>query len=267
MERNFTKVFEVTASDGNVEIFRSFLVFDKEQSPEYLYTLKINENEINSMATTFNLFWKDVVKRIKDIYIFDLKFVHDDLKNDIIKNVRKNLEKKDFILNPNWKEKLVDNPEILNSINYFDYEYFIDKLKKFKTRIDIKQWNYIEVNHSNSITKQDFRNILLNKQIHPLKVSGIYAYFINNKCIYIGKAKNIQNRIESHFLSSQNLDNLSRGAKHRALFSKYLENNLTIYYQELDDTFHSQIGEELRFTIERLLHLKYNPEFVEVKSE
>lgn len=201
------------------------------------------------------------------IYIFDLQSIHDDIKIDITKNVRENIENKGFILNSNWKEKLVDNPEILNSTDYFDYEYFLEKLKEFRTNIDIKYWNYIEVNHSNSRNKQDFRRTLLNKEIFPLKVSGLYAYFAGGKCIYIGKAKNIQNRLESHFLSSQNLDNLSRGAKHRRLFGKYLEENLTIFYKELDDTFHSQIGEELRTTIERLLHLKYKPEFIEIKNE
>lgn len=267
MEKDFTKVLEVTASDGIVEIFRNFLAFDKQQNPEYLYALKINGNEVNTMATSFNLFWKDVVKRINDIYIFDLQSVHDDLKIDITKNVRENIENKDFILNSNWREKLVDNPEILNSTDYFDYEYFVEKLEKFRTNIDIKYWNYIEVNHSNSKNKQEFRSVLLKKEIFPLKVSGLYAYYVGNKCFYIGKGKNIQNRLESHFLSSQNLDNLSRGAKHRKLFGKYLDDNLTIFYKELDDTFHSQIGEELRTTIERLLHLKYKPEFMEIKNE
>lgn len=267
MKKDFVKVLEVTASDGIVEIFRNFLVFDKEKNPEYLYTLKINGNEVNTVATSFNLFWKDVVKRLKDIYVFDLQFVHDDLKIDITKNVRKNIENKAFTLNSTWKDKLVDNPEILNLKDYFDYEYFLEKLEKFRTKIDIKYWNHIEINHSKSKNKQEFRSALMNKEVFPLKVSGLYAYYLDDKCIYIGKAKNILNRLESHFLSSQNLDNLNRGAKHRKLFGKYLEENLSIFYKELDDTFHSQIGEELRITIERLLHLKYKPEFMEIKNE
>ena len=67
--------------------------------------------------------------------------------------------------------------------------------------------------------------------------------------------------MEAHYLSAHQLGNKSRGAKHRKLFGKYLNEKLTLFYTELNDAFNSQLGEELRITWERQLHLKYKPEF------
>lgn len=267
MDKNITKIIEITASDGMIEIFRGFVGNDRGNKPEYIYFLKESDRDIHSAISSFNKFWNFVTKRYNEIYTFDLHFVHSDIKIDIVKHIRKNFEKPFFELNPNWSNKLVENQDIIYSSSYFDYEYFIEKLEKFKNRIDIQHWNYIEIKHSEYNNKEDFRDKINKSEISPLKVSGLYSYFLNNKCIYIGKAKNIKNRIESHFLSSRKLDNLSRGEKHRTLFGKYLNEELTIFYTELDDLYNSQIGEELRITLERLLHLKYKPEFTQIKNE
>ena len=40
MNEDITKILEITASDGLIEIYRRFLVYDKNNKPEYLYLLK-----------------------------------------------------------------------------------------------------------------------------------------------------------------------------------------------------------------------------------
>lgn len=265
---NLEKVFETVASDGKLEIFRNFLVENKARKTEYLYLLKESDNIIQSLTLTtsnFSKFWKLVYKKYSDIYVFDLIFVHEDLKTSIIKHYR-SLLNKNVELNNSWKEKLTENKQILECENYFDFDYFLSKLKKFENKLDIKHWNYINLNHSKFNEKKEFSKLLKENDFFPLKSAGLYSYFFNNKCLYIGKAKNLQNRIESHWISSQNLGNLTRGEKHRKLFSKYYENDLTLYFTNLDDEFNSQLGEELRKTVENLLHLKYKPEFEEIKN-
>lgn len=266
MNDNPLKVLEIFASDGRLEVLRQFLVLDKENRPEYLYVLKESGNIKDIEAASFDKFWNKVLAKYQGIYGWDLQFVHDDLKLTIVKNIRARTKKQKFWIDDSWREKLCDNKQIIDTIDYFDFEYFVEQIEKFKHRIEIEGWNYITVNHSSFKNKNDYRKFLLDNQIFPLNVSGLYSYFENGICIYIGKAKNIQNRIETHYLSSYNLGNLSRGAKHRKLFGKYLNQDLTIFYTKLDDPFSSQIGEELRNTIERLLHLKYNPEFLGIEK-
>ncbi len=267
MNENPLKVLEVTASDGKLEIFRQFLVTDKENKPEYLYILKETGNVIDIESTFFRRFWKNVLKKYPEIYGWDLQFVHDDLKIEIIKNIRAKIGIRNNWISDTWREKLGNDNDIIDTIDYFDYEFFLEQMIKFKNRIEIESWNYITLNHSKIGSLKDFNKHLLDKQYSPLNIPGIYSYFLENECIYIGKAKNIQKRLESHFLSANNIGNHSRGEKQRKLFGKYLTEELTVFYTKMDDTFSSQIGEELRNTLERLLHLKYKPEFLEMNIE
>jgi hypothetical protein len=259
------KIIEITASNGMLEIYREFLVVGKENQAEYLYIIKENQNVIETISTTFTKFWQIVLTKYPHIYNYDLQYIEEKLKKDLIIEIRKKIISKEFTLNDTWPEKLTDIKQILEEIDYFDFDQFVEKINNFKNRLDIEHWNYIEVNHSNFENKEQFRKYILSQEIFPIKISGLYSFFKNHKCIYIGKAKNIRDRIESHYLSSHNLGNLTRGEKQRKLFGKYLKDDLIIYYTELNDEYDSQIGEELRLTIERQLHLKYKPEFIDIE--
>ena len=265
MNENPLKVLEVIASDGKLEVFRQFLVYDKENKPEYLYVLKENGNVIKFDSKSFDKFWKNIVKNYTGIYGWDLMFVHNDLKTTIIKNIRTKIGTEKNWIDNTWREKLCENKQIIDTLDYFDFEYFANQIEIFKRRLDIQAWDYLNLNHSNFKNTVELKKHLLDNQFISLRTPGLYSYFLNDKCIYIGKAKNIQKRIESHYLSSHNLGHHSRGDKHRALFGKYLNEELTMFYTKLDDPFSSRIGEELRITIERLLHLKYKPTFSEIR--
>ena len=54
MNENPLKVLEVIASDGKLEVFRQFLVYDKENKPEYLYVLKESGNVIKFDSKSFD---------------------------------------------------------------------------------------------------------------------------------------------------------------------------------------------------------------------
>lgn len=144
----------------------------------------------------------------------------------------------------------------------------MEHLTNFKDKIEITNfnWNEIQFVHNNFKSISDFRTVFT--EINPFKnkIAGIYAYFYNDECLYIGKSKDLKKRMEHHWKTSQGLNNKSRGPKHRILFGQHVYDKLTVFCIKVDDKFNSRIGEEIRKIIENILHLKYKPTFKKIKN-
>lgn len=128
--------------------------------------------------------------------------------------------------------------------------------------INSQKWKQVKVNHS--ITNEDTREkkkIFKDKLREQLKVdnttviSGIYVYYKDNKCLYVGKSKNIINRLSDHYIESQGF----LGGDWGKFFSEH-SYDLSVYILQLDDEEPIK-GEAIRIIIERLLLILLKPEF------
>ena len=142
-----------------------------------------------------------------------------------------------------------------------------DSLINFREKIEISNttWNVLEYCHKDYKELPEFRTVFKRVKTLETKTSGIYAYFAGKDCLYIGKAKSIRGRLESHWKASRKKNNSSRGQKHRKLFEVHLKKPLRVYFIELDDEDNPRLGEEMRRIIEIILHFKYRPEFERIK--
>lgn len=91
------------------------------------------------------------------------------------------------------------------------------------------------------------------------RVPGIYAYFLDKRCLYIGKSKNLQERIYQHFLESCMLWGHLR---YQEFFSKNC-GNLDLFILPLGEM--NRNGEFLRTIVEKVLEVEYDPELQSIK--
>lgn len=272
-------VFEIFGEGGSLTGYRSFNGFEKDKTPTYLFHWSSNgmgleDNESYTMSSQefmfdFESFWQSMVKKEPMLYHLTPKTIHSEYKIKIARDLRKKLLKGESIHNlENWAEVLDVSKYELTEEEYFDYDLILDRLTKFETKLHISNidWNEMQLRNNDYNSIAEFRTVFEGEKALKNKIAGIYAYFNGNKCIYIGKSKDIKTRIESHWKTSQGLDNSTRGHKHRVLFGETKDELLSIYYLRVDDKFNSRIGEELRKIIENILHLKYRPIFERIKT-
>ena len=143
------------------------------------------------------------------------------------------------------------------NIPNINIETFLDLLKKEKIIPVQENWNLFVIEHPGS--KPD--NNSEREQIAKIKKevgtkAGLYCYYNNNnRCLYVGKAKPLFNRIKSHYKESFT-ENAGRGHQWNSFFG----NNtgmLNLYWIEIED-------EDLRVIIERLIAFLEKPQFEEV---
>ena len=135
-----------------------------------------------------------------------------------------------------------------------DFKGFLEK--NMCGRNQIRNWESIEVDHTkrkgnHKDKKRDFRDYLRNSKSFNSdgKLQGIYAYYDDEKCLYIGKSKDIFLRLCTHFYASQGYSGHKKWIK---FFKKY-QKPLKVYYLRIDDTKNEPIGEALRIIVERIL--------------
>ena len=90
-------------------------------------------------------------------------------------------------------------------------------------------------------------------------VAGIYAYFIEGRCLYIGKSKDLQERIYQHFLESCKVWGHVR-------YQEFFSSNcgiLDLFVLPLGNKDRS--GEFMRTIVERILEAHYNPKLESIK--
>ena len=144
------------------------------------------------------------------------------------------------------------------------FDDLIVVLKKYNlSKEQIHQWKSIKVDHSkkDGDKKTIMKNfkIDLRQQIGDSagnKIRGIYAYYDEDSCLYIGKTKDLINRLAMHFSESK-LD-VVKGDWDK-FFGNYRK-PLKVYFKSVDST-DENIGEALRIVVERLLLHCVNPVF------
>ena len=129
-------------------------------------------------------------------------------------------------------------------------------------KIEQPTWELLEVFHGEGCFQHYRVNKypLLRKVYNAKKdVAGIYAYFQESRCIYIGVTKDLRERIYQHLLESCNVWGNKR---YKETFVKY-PGNLKLYFLPLGDQ--TKHGDYLRSIVEKILQVKHNPEHESIK--
>ncbi len=139
-----------------------------------------------------------------------------------------------------------------------NFELIGQHINNFKSQSNIKEWNSFELDFSIPLSKKSKVENQIKKQIPNYKeLSGFYAIFKNDECLYIGTGKQIWERIKSHYRASQGKEKSKRWAdffgKHRDI--------VKIYWLEYDKLENTKQSQKLRELIENILELKYRPKF------
>lgn len=147
-----------------------------------------------------------------------------------------------------------------NLINLGDFS----KVLEHKGILDIKSENWKKLSiwhgekslqHYNFKKYQELRTLFTDQK----NIAGIYAYFMENSCLYIGKSKNLQERIYQHFLESCKVWGHIR---YQEFFSSKCE-IVDLFVLKLGDR--DRNGEFLRTIVEKILEAHYNPELASIK--
>ena len=284
-------VLEILAEGDSLVVRRIFLGRDKYKQPEYLFQWEVsgmgledNEPGIsvsgeNSYTNMQNLL-EALIKKYPEIFLLYANLIHKDYHLSFVKFIRKLIQKGEFKINEldkSWLDKLDISKDELTAEAPFEAEEFVKYLDDFvqKNRIyisEIKGWDLKNYSHSDFQNTREFSKFLdsLNKRnangvFCDINKAGVYAYFIGDKCLYIGKAKKIKDRLLAHYKSAHLKSIPKRGKKHKELFSRYVDDRLDVYHICIDDKYESKTGELYRKTIEGMLQLKYEPEFEQIK--
>lgn len=284
-------ILKLMAEGGTLNVYRTYMGFNKDNSSDYSYFYSTNEmgledsdkgfskNAIDLSETNLSKLLTTINKKfqIKTLYP---EYINPSYNVEIIDFLRKLIKLNDIKLNDfrsinSWMEKLNINENTLSDEYIFDKNEFLKKLNSFtKNNYTIREqwgWNRIVMTHASFQNEKDYKKYLLKENVknsdgyfNDINQSGLYAFYNGDECLYIGKAKKIINRLVDHYKSSTNYIKPNRptdGQRQREIFSNYSDEELTIYYINLDDTFKSIVGEHLRTTIEGMLQLEYYPEF------
>ena len=144
-----------------------------------------------------------------------------------------------------------------NSANeYFDQ--IAEEILNFKANSEIENWKSFVLDFSTNYNNRDEISLKIKANIENyMNISGFYAIFHEDKCLYIGIGKRIWERIYSHYKSSQKED---KAKKWSDFFSKY-KYNVKIYWLEFDKFENSKQSQKLREIIENTLEMRHKPLF------
>lgn len=297
-KNNKEVIFEILAEGGSITAYRSFVGYDKRKNAEYIFFYETSEMDVDTNGNEngignrskleiidFDTFWKKTVKKYPTIYELHLNFMHKDYKLNVTLDLRKRILKNQIQINDlyskqSWLKNLdVKEYELIDKSPFYHKE-FVELLSKYSNKsISIEEqsgWNRIDTVHSKFETIEQYKKYLSENNeknsdgfFNNLENSGIYAYFNGEKCLYVGKAKKINNRLIDHFKSSKGIvkkSNPNDGKRQREMFGFYKNEQISIFYMEVDDKYKTGTGELLRKTFEGILQLEYKPEFDEKKD-
>jgi len=284
------KILELGSEGGSLIVNRIFVGYRKDNTPEYFFKwstseMGLEDNEtisssnIDSRINDFDAFFNDLNKIHFTPILYPI-FIHNQYKLEIIKHFRKligsdKIKINDFNNIDRWLECLNVNQYDLTTASPFYTSDFIESINKFTKHnwfiAEQSGWNRIDMTHSNFTSEKEYTKFLLNENqknadgyLNDLNKSGLYCFFYGDKCLYIGKAKKILNRLVDHYKSSTNYikpNNPKDGRRQRELFHYHSKEKLSIFYICLDDKYESKTGELIRGTIEGMLQLELKPEF------
>ncbi|WP_081661896.1 GIY-YIG nuclease family protein [Gillisia sp. JM1] len=186
--------------------YRVFTIRPEQPIPKKIYTLyDLNRLELLASEPFCNSA-DELIDLFRDQELIFSERLQFDLLKSQFRNIGYNFNLKPIILWPSGKEgnrnleqikELVSERQPLNSLEYA--EVFLDVMNNFKNQ--------------KSQQLEDYRNTDLKPQSHELskynKTPGVY-FFLNehDEVIYVGKAKNIRKRLQSHFSNTSTQSNI-----------------------------------------------------------
>jgi len=150
-------------------------------------------------------------------------------------------------------------------MNKFDPEIF-EKiaviLDSSQELLEIEKWDNFELDFSTPTeNKKEIYQLIKNSIKNHKNLTGIYAIFDEEKCLYIGKGKRIWERIKSHYNAAKGLDKTIRWAE----FFKQYQKIITVYWIEYRNLEDETLDDKLRELFEHILQVKYDPAFEKFK--
>ena len=131
-----------------------------------------------------------------------------------------------------------------------------------KELLEIEQWKNFELDFSTPTeNKNEIYQLIKNSIKNYNSLTGIYAIFDGEKCLYIGKGKRIWERIKCHYNAAKGLDKEVRWTE----FFKQYQKKVRVYwieYRKLEDAI---LDDKLRELFEHILQVKYDPAFEKFK--
>lgn len=138
----------------------------------------------------------------------------------------------------------------------------IDILSNSKDLLDIKRWRSFELDFSTPVEDKNTIFQHIKNNIGDFNnVTGIYAIFDKDICLYIGKGKPVWSRLKSHFIAAKGLDKAERWTNFFMQYQKVLAISW-IDYANLHDP---GLDDKLRELFEHILQQKYQPLFESFK--
>lgn len=144
-----------------------------------------------------------------------------------------------------------------------DMEVFKQVVRDFDLmEITKSPWEHRVLHHGPDCLKTENKETHLEvaKAIIPDRnIGGIYAYFKDSECLYIGKGKSLQSRIHVHMLEAESIWGAD---KWKDFFSQY-QGKLDLYILKIGEQDFK--GNQLRLIIESILTVEYNPAWLNHK--
>ena len=127
-----------------------------------------------------------------------------------------------------------------------------------------KYWKEYEVTHFKDKPDEKELNRIINQMKDTFgSRNGLYAYFKNDKLLYVGKAKPLFNRIKSHFQETYDKK------KYNDLWPSFFRDNaglMNLYWIEIGDKNLENKYEKVRVAYESIITGLEEPEFEKYKK-
>ncbi|MBF8983990.1 GIY-YIG nuclease family protein [Lutibacter sp. B2] len=138
----------------------------------------------------------------------------------------------------------------------------IDKLASFLEEekilpVSAETWSTFKLNHCSPENEQKKKEQYSFIRGQVEKRAGIYVYMKNGKCLYIGKAKLLYNRIKSHYIESFSpVSGDTKDMRWHRFFSQH-QGEVEIYWKKFQSEEERQLVEILLTKLLQPIFLKY----------
>jgi hypothetical protein len=125
--------------------------------------------------------------------------------------------------------------------------------------LPINKWNEFVAEHQIQMTPRVRNNHTIKIRNQGKSTSGVYVYFDDEICLYVGESSNLGNRFKEHYNESWKEKPVGRNYKQFAFFNQY-RRPLFVKWIQVDDVFDRKI-------VEAMLTKILNPLYEDFKSK
>jgi predicted GIY-YIG superfamily endonuclease len=135
----------------------------------------------------------------------------------------------------------------------------IDKLiEDVRNETNLDNWKKFPLDFSKNLDYKSEIVDSIKSSINDKKITpGIYLIYDGEKCLYVGKSKDIWKRIKSHYYAAHKEDRSKRWSD---FFSQY-KKDLTVYWKEYTFYENSPLNNKIIEVIETVLQDELKPLF------